>query len=83
MPTVAIVDGVKILVYGNDHGLPHFHLLAAEYRAVIDIETMKLIRGRFPRARLRKALAWAEPRRVQLLEAWDLARTGQPVKRIS
>jgi hypothetical protein len=83
MPTVAIVDGVKILVYGNDHGLPHFHVLAAEYRAVIDIETMELIRLRFPRARLRKVLTWAEPRRAQLLAAWDLARTGQPVKRIT
>ena len=77
MPTVAIVDGIKALVYGNDHGLPHFHLLTAEYRAVIDIETMKLIRGRLPRAKLRKVLAWAEPRRTALLEAWDLARSGQ------
>ena len=82
MPTVAIIDGVKILVYGNDHGLPHFHLLAAEYRAVIDIETMQVIRGRLPRARLRKALAWAEPRRAELLKAWDSARAGQPVERI-
>ena len=83
MPTLAIVDGVKVLVYGNDHGLPHFHLLAAEYRAVIDIGTMKLIRGRFPKSRLRKVLAWAEPRRAQLLKAWDLARAGQPMKKIT
>ena len=82
MPTVAIVDGIKVLVYGNDHGLPHFHVLAAEYRAVIDIETMEMTRGRLPRARLRKVLAWAEPRRAELLEAWDRARTGQPLKRI-
>jgi len=82
MPTVAIVDGIKVLVYGNDHGLPHFHALAAEYRVVIEIETMEVIRGRLPRARLRKLLAWAEPRRAALLEAWHLARAGRPVKRI-
>ena len=83
MPTVAVVDGIKVLVYGNDHGLPHFHVLAAEYRAVIDIETMELIRGRLPRAKLRKVLVWAESRRAGLLEAWDLARSGQPVKRVT
>ena len=56
MPNVGIVDGVKIFVYGNDHGRPHFHTLAAEYHAVIDIETMEVIGGRLPRARLRKVL---------------------------
>ncbi len=82
MVKVAIVDGMKIYVYANDHGRPHFHILAAEYRAVVDIETMRLIRGRLPKARLRKLLLWAKPRQVQLLEAWDRARSGQPVKRI-
>jgi hypothetical protein len=82
MVKVAIVDGMKIYVYANDHGRPHFHILAAEYRAVVDIETMRLIRGRLPKARLRKLLSWAKPRQVQLLEAWDRARSGQPVKRI-
>jgi hypothetical protein len=62
--------------------LPHFHVLAAEYRAVIDIETMKLIRGSLPKAKLRKVFAWAKPRQAQLLEAWDVARSGRPVRRI-
>lgn len=82
MPSVGIVDGVKIFVYGNDHGRPHFHTLAAEYRAVIDIETMEVIRGRLPRAKLRKILTWAKPRQAALLKAWHRARAGEPVKRI-
>lgn len=69
MPTVAIVDAVKVLVYGNDHGLPHFHALATEYRIMIEIETMAVLRGRLPRGRLRRVLAWAEPRLAALLEA--------------
>jgi hypothetical protein len=82
MAILAIVDGMSIYVYANDHGRPHFHVLIAEYRAVIDIETMRLIRGHLPRARLRKTLAWAKPRRDQLFEAWDRARGGRPVERI-
>jgi hypothetical protein len=83
MAMLAFIDGMKIYVYANDHGRPHFHVLAAEHRAVIDIDTMRLTRGYLPRARLRKLLAWAKPRRDQLYEAWDRARVGQPVKRIS
>ena len=82
MVKVAVVDGRKIYVDGNDHGRPHFHILAAEYRAVVDIETLRLLRGRLPKPRLRKLLSWAKPRQVQLFEAWDRARGGQPVKRI-
>jgi hypothetical protein len=82
MPNVGIVDGAKIFVYGNDHGRPHFHVLAAEYRAVIDIESMEVIRGRLPKAKLRKVLTWAKPRQAALLEAWHRARAGEPVKRI-
>jgi hypothetical protein len=45
MPTLAIVDGVRLMMYGNDHPPPHFHTLLAEYRAVIDVRSLKLDRG--------------------------------------
>jgi hypothetical protein len=37
MPVVAIVDGVKIAFYANEHPPAHFHATIAEHRAVIDI----------------------------------------------
>ena len=70
MPIIAIVDGAKLCMYANDHWPPHFHILLAEHRAVIDIETLRLTRGSFPKAKLRSILKWAKPRRVNLLEAW-------------
>jgi hypothetical protein len=45
MPTIAIVDGVKIMMYANDHPPAHFHALFAEDRAVIDVGTLKLVRA--------------------------------------
>ena len=36
MPVVAIVDGVKIVFYANEHPPAHFHATIAEHRAVID-----------------------------------------------
>jgi len=73
---------VKILVYGNDHGRPHFHALHAEHNVVVDIETMEVIVGRMPSNKLRKVIEWATPRQEQLLEASRLVRSGIKPRRI-
>ena len=45
MPTVAMVDGIKIEFYHEDHPPPHFHAIIAEFDAQIDIETLEVVRG--------------------------------------
>jgi hypothetical protein len=48
MATVAVVDGVKIMLYANEHPPPHFHAKFAEFHAVIDIDKLAIIRGSLP-----------------------------------
>jgi hypothetical protein len=48
MPTVAIVDGVEIVFYVDEHPPPHFHTIFAEHRASIDIETLAVVNGSLP-----------------------------------
>jgi len=55
MPTIAIVDGVRLIMYWNDHAPPHFHALFAEHRAVVEIETLTQIEGYLPKPKLRGA----------------------------
>ncbi len=43
MPTIAIVDGVKILMFYNDHIPPHFHAILAEDEVVIAILNLDVI----------------------------------------
>ena len=43
MATVAVVDGVKIMLYANEHPPPHFHAKFAEFHAVIDIDKLAMI----------------------------------------
>jgi Domain of unknown function (DUF4160) len=74
MSIIGIVDAAKLYMYPNDHPPPHFHVLFAEYRAVIDIRTMKLSRGDLPKAKLRAIIKWAKARRVELLEAWNVTQ---------
>jgi Domain of unknown function (DUF4160) len=42
MPVVAVVDGVKIVFYANEHPPAHFHAVIAEHRAVVDIVGVKI-----------------------------------------
>jgi hypothetical protein len=82
MPTVAIVDGVKIQFYPNDHAPPHFHVVFAEYRAVIDIQSCSLTRGTLPRAKIAAVLDWARPRRHILNESFYKVLAGEPLESI-
>jgi hypothetical protein len=71
MPTVAIVDGVKIQFFAREHPPAHFHAVFAEHRAQIDIATLRVLKGRLPRAKLRFVISWAETRREALEQAWE------------
>jgi Domain of unknown function (DUF4160) len=75
MPTVAVVDGIKIQVYWDEHPPSHFHAEYGEYRAQITIDRLRIIKGYIPNAQYRKVIAWAKPRRNQLLNAWMLCQS--------
>jgi hypothetical protein len=59
MPTIAIIDGVKIQMFYNDHGPAHFHAILGGDEVLIAIGTLDLIRGTLPAAKLRRVLGWA------------------------
>jgi hypothetical protein len=82
MPTVAIIDGVKIQFYPKEHPPPHFHAVFAEYRAQIDISSLSVIKGRLPRAKLRVVVSWAETRREALQQGWEAVMAKRKPEKI-
>ena len=70
MPTVAVIDGIKIQFYWDDHPPAHFHVEFGEYRAKVAIDSFRMINGYIPNSQYRKVVAWARSRKSQLLEAW-------------
>jgi hypothetical protein len=78
MPTIAIVDGVRIVMYWNDHAPPHFHALLAEHRAVIEIDALTLVGGYLPKHKLRSVLKWAASRQDALHAAWRNLQALRP-----
>jgi len=82
MPTFAIVDGVKIQFYFDEHPPPHFHAVFAEFVAQIQIDPTQVLRGSLPRAKLAGVLDWASKNRVGLMSAWAAAAAGRKPKRL-
>lgn len=61
---------------------PHFHALHSEYEILIDIRTMEVIEGDFPRRALAMVLEWATEHRNELMEDWELCERNQMPKPI-
>ena len=83
MPTVAIVEGVKIQFYAREHPPPHFHAVFAEHRAQIEISSLRVSRGSLPHAKLAIVVRWAESRREALHRAWNAAAAKQRPEKIT
>lgn len=69
-------------MFWNEHAPPHFHASYGEASAVIDIQEGIAVSGWLPRRQLRLVLAWAELRRDELMQDWELARDGKPLDSI-
>jgi hypothetical protein len=82
VPTVAIVDGMLILLFFDDHDPPHFHVEFGEFRARVSIATATMLDGRLPVAKRRKLLEWTRDHREDLGRAWHDVRKGLKVQRI-
>ena len=67
MPTIKIIDSIKIDVYSREHLPPHFHVLFAEYEELIIIETLETYIGYIPASQRKKVLKWAKAQKELLL----------------
>lgn len=82
MHTICAFYGIIIQMFWNDHAPPHFHALYAEYEAIIDIQTLNVIRGEMPRRALSLVLEWAFLHREELIRNWSLCEKRQKPKKI-
>ena len=71
MPTYFVIAGVKIELYFKDHNPPHFHAIFAEYDAIIEIQTARVIGGALPPVKRKIILKWAKENKQVLLAIWD------------
>jgi Domain of unknown function (DUF4160) len=79
MPTIAIVDGVALMIYPNDHNPPHFHAKFAEHRCKISIVTGDVISGKLPAAKLNAIQAWLYIHRAEVTFAWNELQNARSI----
>jgi len=82
MPRISAFFGIVIRMFYNDHWPPHFHAEYGEYEAVYKIETIEVLRGKLSRRAHALVVEWITLHRVELMENWNRARQGLPLRDI-
>ena len=82
MPELCRFLGIVIGMFYREHGVPHFHAVYGEYEISVEVNT-GAVHGRFPPRALKLVLEWMQLHEQELLENWELAAKGQPLKRIA
>jgi hypothetical protein len=82
MPEISRFLGIVIGIFYSEHGVAHFHAVYGEHEISVEVESGK-IHGQFPARALRLVLEWASLHKEELIENWQLARQGQPLRRIA
>lgn len=82
MPRISEFYGISIYMYFQDHGPPHFHAIYGEHEAVVSIASGAVLQGSLPRRASRLVQDRARQHRHELLDDWELAQRGQPLRAI-
>jgi hypothetical protein len=82
MPEISRFLGIVIGMFYKEHGVPHFHAVYGEHEASVEIES-GTVHGQFPARALRLVLEWTALHEAELLENWQSAREGRPLKPIA
>ncbi|HEV2606057.1 MAG TPA: DUF4160 domain-containing protein [Microvirga sp.] len=77
MPTIAIIEGVRLTIYLKDHLPPHLHAIFAESEAQISIVTGEVLNGSLPKAKMRAVQTWLDANREQVAYIWREIRAGR------
>lgn len=71
MPTIYREGNWKIVMYFDDHGIPHFHILTPDAEAKLAIDTLDVVAGNVDRKTLAAAKAWATENRALRHRRWN------------
>lgn len=83
MPEISLFYGIRITMYYNDHNPPHFHAEYAGRKVLVDVQSGCILRGALPARQLKLVLAWNELHQDELMQNWELSKSGRSLNRIA
>ena len=75
------IGNAMIRVYANDHLPAHFHIITPDHEALVDLATMRVLRGTISGANGTIALAWAVANRAAVVAEWNRINPRFPTAR--
>lgn len=81
MPEICGFYGIIILMNFKDHVPPHFHAWYNEYKITVSIND-GIVKGEMPKRALRLIFEWLELHKQELMNLWDKAQKGEPLKKV-
>ena len=82
MPEISRFYGIVIAVFFDEHNPPHFHARYGKENVAIDMRTLRVLDGGLSPRALRMVVEWAEQHQFELLEDWEIVRSGGQPKKI-
>src|SRR5579872_4357620 len=73
------IGKLVIRVYANDHLPPHFHAIAPDFEALIEIETLRIMRGDLPPQARKAVMDWAGRNRAAIVDEWNRTNPRFPI----
>lgn len=83
MPEISRFFGIVVAMFYSDHPPPHFHVRYGRQRAVMDIETLSILKGDLAPRVLGLVVEWAAQHQAELLANWNLARRHSALNKIA
>ncbi len=71
MPTIIDLGAFLIRLFAGEHGLPHVHVVGADFAAVVTIQSCDILIGNIPPAHRKLALSWIADHQSELITAWN------------
>lgn len=73
------IGKVIIRVYANDHLPPHFHAVHPDFEALIEIESLSILRGGLSAQAAKAVMAWASENRLLIAAEWNRINPRFPI----
>lgn len=70
MPRIITLGNLAIFIYPDDHAPPHFHVRGPDLNALVEIDTLQILRGCVPRSSWPQIVTWAAENKSLLMEKW-------------
>ncbi|MBN8960592.1 MAG: DUF4160 domain-containing protein [Rhizobiales bacterium] len=73
------IGNIIIRVYANDHLPAHFHVIAPDFQALVEIETLAVLAGSLEGKARKVALTWASENIATIKNEWNRINPRFPV----